>query len=102
MLESWPSIIFSLELVSASVGTITVLLQSVHTMKRHDMAAVSIQSADFTQLQRVRLQRSLLVPQEKASWINAMNTSKEELISGVAKNVRGSWHQIRFGALSSK
>lgn len=78
MLESWPSIIFSLELVSASVGTLTDLLRSVHTMKRHDMAAVSIQSADFTQLPRVRLQRSLLVPQEKASRINAVNTSEED------------------------
>lgn len=85
MLESWPSIIFSLELVSASVGTFTDLLQSVHTMKSHDMAAVSIQSADFTQLPRVRLQRCLFVPLEKASWINAVNTSAEELITGVAK-----------------
>lgn len=75
MLESWPGITLSLKLVSASVTlTLTDLLRSVNTMKWHYMAAVSVQSAHFAQLPRVRLQRSLLVPQEKASWINAMNT----------------------------
>lgn len=75
MIQSWPSIHFSLELVSASVGTLTDFLRFVHTKKLYDMAAVSFQLADFIQLRRVRLQRSLLVPQEKASWNNAMNTS---------------------------
>jgi len=75
MLQSWPSI----------NKMLTDFLRFVHTKQLHDMSAVSFQLANFTQLLRVRLQRSLLVPQEKASWNNARNTSLEGLISGLAK-----------------
>lgn len=83
MLETWPSIVISLELVSTAVSTLTDLLRSIHT--QNDMAAVSIQLADFTHFPRVKLHSFLFVPQENPSWIDAMNTSKKELISGFAK-----------------
>lgn len=63
MLESWPSIIISLELVFTfhrSQHTLRPMVRS-HT-KLHDIAAVPIQLADFT---RAELHSFLLVPQEK-------------------------------------